>query len=407
MAIGLWHCAAQESLRESLAGAEAARARREAARAIDYYNVKLGPTAWTFGAGLSLEANDNIVLESAGEKADLILHPEVDTRMVWPVSELNSLNLALGAGYSAYVVHPAYSRFYVQPGSEVSFDMYAGDFWVNLHDRLSITENSYQDPTVVGSADYSQLQNAVGVATTWDLNQGVAKVGYDHVNYVSLQGTPATTGRPDGVSEVFYSSAGLTLRPGTLLGVEAGGELFHYDQTSTNQTFTDATAWNVGPFCESQLTEYVRGRVSAGYTVYTPTGNAASSADVFSGLYAEAELAHRLNRFVDYTLAGGRNISFAFFGGTVDLIYVRWQGNWHILQKMALGTSFEYEHGSQLATPGASEVFDRYGPGLSLGWPLTTKLSSSVGYQFYLRSSNFAGRDYTVNVATVSVRCRF
>ena len=43
---------AQESVRMSLAGAQAAEARRKAAATVDYYNLKLGPTAWRFGTGL-------------------------------------------------------------------------------------------------------------------------------------------------------------------------------------------------------------------------------------------------------------------------------------------------------------------------------------------------------------------
>ena len=51
----------QEAVRMSMASAEAAEARRQAASTIGYYNLKLGPTAWNFGAGLGLEYNDNVI----------------------------------------------------------------------------------------------------------------------------------------------------------------------------------------------------------------------------------------------------------------------------------------------------------------------------------------------------------
>ena len=141
--------------------------------------------------------------------------------MLWPVSDQNSINLALGGGYSAYVNNPNLDRAFITPDSELSFDLYAGDFWINLHDRFSITENTYQDPTVAGSGNYSQLQNALGVATTWDLNKALVQVGYDHVNYDSLNGGNGqnSSGQPSGYSEVFSDVGGL--RPET--GHVAGG----------------------------------------------------------------------------------------------------------------------------------------------------------------------------------------
>ena len=42
------------------------------------------------------------------------------------------------------------------------------------------------------------------------------------------------------------------------------------------------------------------------------------------------------------------------------------------------------------------ETFDQYGPRITLGRPLTAKLSSSLAYQFYWRGSDLPGRDYTV-----------
>ena len=119
-----------------------------------------------------MDYNSNVYLTEDHPEGDLIFRPQINTRMLWPVSDQNSINLALGGGYSAYVSNPNLDRAFITPGSELSFDLYVGDFWINLHDRFSITENTYQDPTVAGSGNYSQFQNALGAATTWDLNKG-------------------------------------------------------------------------------------------------------------------------------------------------------------------------------------------------------------------------------------------
>ena len=387
----------------SMASSEAAEARRRAASTIGYYNLKLGPTAWNFGTGLGLDYNSNVYYTEANPSADLIFRPQVNTRMLWPISDQNSINLTLGGGYSAYINNPNLDRAFITPDSELSFDLYVGEFWINLHDRFSITEDTYQDPTVVGSGNYSQLQNALGVATTWDLNQGIVRAGYDHVNYSSLSGgdTQNLGGQPSGYSEVFSASAGFALKPGMVLGLELGDSLINYTTTTTNTPYSNANQWNVGGFYDAPLTEYIRFTAHAGYSVYSPQGGGGTTASSdFSGIYAQLDVTHRVNEYVDYILSGGRTVSVVFSGGTIDRYYAHWQANWKILRKVTLGTSFSYERGSQVFV--GSETYDQYGPGISLSRPLTAKLSSSLGYQLYWRDSNLSGRNYTLSVVSLN-----
>ena len=351
----------QDSIRMSLAGADAAAARRKAASTAGYYNLKVGPSAWNFNAGLGMEFNDNIQLESGASRGDLIFRPEIQARMVWPVSQINSVNLAVGLGYSAYVENPEFSRCYVTPGSEVAFDVYLGDIWLNLHDRFSILEDSYQDPTAVGTANYTRLDNAAGLTAVWDLNRLVARLGYDHISYLSLQGSGGQFGpQPDGQSEVFFSSLGYVAEPGLQAGLELGGGLIHYSLAGPSQFFTDASQWNVGGFAEYQLSDYLRARASLGYTQYLPEPlDLRAGAIEFSGLYGQAGISHRVNQFLNYNLTAGRTVNFSFYGGTIDLFYARLDATWTFIRKTALTTSFYFEHGSQIVVSG--EVFDRYG----------------------------------------------
>jgi hypothetical protein len=384
----------------SLASSDAAAARHRAAARIDDFNLHLGPTAWAFSSGLSLEANDNIRLEPADTASDLILHPHIDTRILWPVSEKNSLTFALGAGYSAYVQHPEFDRFFIRPGSELSFDLYAGDFWFNLHDRFSIFEDTYQDPTIVGSADYSRLENALGITSVWDLNKALVKLGYDHVNYLSLQGASPY---PDGASEVFSASTGLRLLPELLAGLETGGSLSQYASSSP---LTAASQWSVGAFAQAQVSDHLQSRLNVGYTVNWPEGPSAMAEQAdFSGLYALLDISHRLNQHLDYTIDGGRTITCAFSGGTVEMYYARLQLNAHFIRKVSLGASFQYEDGTQLGF--TSEHFQRFGPALSVSRSLTAKLTGSLAYQYYLRNSDISGRDYDVNVVSLDFAYKF
>jgi hypothetical protein len=154
---------------------------------------------------------------------------------------------------------------------------------------------------------------------------------------------------------------------------------------------------------DSPISDYIHFRGSAGYTVYDTS--LPGSTNQFSGLYAQIGLVHRLNQYLTYTLSGGRSMTFAFYGGAVEMYNAVWQGNWNLIDKVSLSTSLTYEHGTQVGA--GAEVFDRWGAGFSLGRPITRKLSGGLAYQFYKRDSDQPGKDYTVNSLSLSFSYAF
>jgi len=79
--------------------------------------------------------------------------------------------------------------------------------------------------------------------------------------------------------------------------------------------------------------------------------------------------------------------------------------NWKILRKVTLGTSVNYDHGSQIGPGG--ETFDRYGAGITLSRNLTSKLSAILGDQFYWRTSNVPTREYANNIISLNFNYTF
>jgi hypothetical protein len=394
---------AQEAVRMSMAGEAAAQAHQNALVNIDSYNLHLGPTLWRFGAGLGLDYQDNVTLVQNGQQGDFVYRPNVNTQLLWPITDKQSLNFSLGAGYWGYFQHSALDRAFITPNSDLSFDIYVGDFRINLHDRFSISEYSYQDPSVVGSGGYSQLQNSLGVSTLWDLNRVVVKFGYDHASYLELTGG---LGEPDFTGEIFSSSAGYMLKPAMLLGLEVGGGLLSNSYTNAYAPYTDATEWNVGSFFQSPVSDRVAVTAHGGYTVLSPEANGAlKTATEFSGVYVALALTHRVNRFMDYSLSGGRTLASGLFAGSFDMYTANLAVNWRIIEKATLSTSFLYQRGSQLVLQG--ETFEQYGPQISLSRAFLRKWSSSLRYQFYVRDSNVPGQDYTLNVVSLDLTHQF
>jgi hypothetical protein len=394
----------QEAVRMSQAGDQAAEARSEAARRLGNENLRLGLNRWSFSAGTGVEVNDNLRLTSTDTQQDVILRPEVRARMRWPVSEMNSLNLALGAGYLFYLQHADYSRPFITPGTDVAFDLYVGDFRIDLHDRVSMSSANYEDPTLTGKGDYQALENALGVGAVWDLNKVVVKAGFDHLNYMSLGSAYRV---PDRVTESFYTSVGYSIKPDMVVGLDLGGALVDYSPVAGSYAAAAGTQWNAGPFFETRLSRHVRFRSKVGYTGFNvDTSSAPPRSDSFTGPYFQMEVRHALNQYFDHGLSGGRSLYMAYSGNMVDTYYARWQANWKLIRETRISTSFSYEQGT--VGFAGSETYDRYGPGVSLTRDfLKNKLSSSLGWRYYWRESDLPGRDYGVNIVSLNLMYNF
>ena len=389
----------------SLAGDLAAESQRQAESTIGYYNLLWGPVAWRFSSGLGLDYDDNVRLQSQNQEGDFISRPNLNTQMHWPVTRKNSLDVSLGVGYSLYATHSELDQIYVNPGSGFSFNIYAGDCVINLHDRISITENAYQNPTAGGNGNYAQLENTAGASTFWDLNKLVAQLGYDHVNDVSLGSSQRV---PDTTSENIFLNAGVQFLPEITAGVEGGVGLISYHQGQSAPIQPDATQWNAGVFCKAQISEYISGRLDAGYTVYSPsTTGAFTNLSSAANLYFQFSVSHQVNRFVSYSLSAGRSTESSSYGQPYDYYFARLQPNWNIFRKYQLSTPFWWEKGSRLYVQSGATDYDQYGAGINLGRAITQKLSGTLAYQFIRESSGQSGLNYTVNIVSLNFSYQF
>lgn len=392
----------QEALRNSIAGDVAAESQRQAENSIGYYNLLLGPTTWRFSSGLEMDYDDNVRLQQQDPEGDFIFRPNLNTQMHWPVTEQNSLDLSLGIGYSAYLKEQDLDQVYINPGSGLSFDIYIGDFKINLHDRINITENAYQNTGTGGNQNLVSLQNTAGASGSWDLNEAVVMFGYDHASYISLsQGQQ----QPDSASDNLFANAGFRVRPELLIGLEAGGALINYDQ-SNSQTTPNAKQWNTGAFASAQISDYMSVRLDAGYTRYLPdTMSSNSLASDASGFYFQFSLSHRVNQFLNYSMSAGRSTDLQSYGQPQTYYFARFQPNWNILNKYSISTPFSWQEGTQVYNSAAD--YDQYSLGLNVSRSLTQKLSGGLSYQFVKETSSQSTLNYTVNIVSLNFSYQF
>ncbi len=401
----------QEALRIATAADEAATAAQNQREgdALGSYNVLVGPTAWRFSSGLGFSYNNNI-RTSDTPISDFILTPNLSSLMHWPVTLNNSLDLSMNVGYEEYLQHSVYNQFYINSGSGLSFDIFVGDCKINLHDQISITQSSYQNPGVnSGSNNTQYLQNTVGASAEFNLGKLVPTVGFDHANYMSL----ATSSTPDTVSENFTGSLGLPVREDVMVGVEGGGSLISYSYSSgtpaSSLDITGASQWSAGVFGNEQITEYISVQLHGGYTEYLPNSTAGQNSNNDNSLYFSASIVHQLNQWLNYNITAGRSTDLSSYGQVQTRTYVQFNPTCTLFKQYTVSTPIAYQSGNE---PGSSlsssaPTYDQFIIGISVSRPITQKLSASLGYQYIQQSSQVATLAYSVDIISLNLSYQF
>lgn len=392
---------AQAGLGVSVAGQDAAEARRLANAMPQYYNLKWGDLQLRLQSSLGIEGNDNVNLSQSNREADVMFNPQLAIRASYPLSQQNTLNLDINGGYSFFVQHPNLDQFFVKPGTALSFDIYVKNVLLNIHNSLTVINQGYNNPTVSGVGDYSYLENASGLSATWDLNMVELSAGYDHLLRQSLTSINTENGNQD----LFFASAGVRVNSDSKIGVEGTAGIIGYDQNELN----GGVQYSAGLFYNAKLTENISTKLSVGYFLYginstgiTITNNFQSSVDA---AYGSVSLTHRVNARLNYSLEGGRQIQTGMFSDTLDLYYVRLQANSDVVRKFPITASFSYENGTE--TGGEAEKMVRFGYGAGVAHLLTRKLSSSLSYLGYIRDSNLPQGRYVQNLVSLTLTYSF
>lgn len=384
---------AQEALRNSLAGEAAARASRREAFS-DAYTWKTGEFRLLATPSLSLRWNDNVLLGRGAAEDDLILQPTLNLSASYPVTRRNLLHLNLGVGYTKYLNHDELSRMYLHSGSQIGFDIMIHDFWINLHDRFSYSQDSAQEAAVANTGSYGQFNNSAGLSVTWNLNDVTLNLGYDHQNNFSTSDDFQQT---DRTSELFVTRAGFRVHPRLTAGVEGTASLISYDQELLN----DSLGYSGGVYAEWNPSEFFSVQPRFGYSIYSfDQTSSVTPAEDMNAWYAGLTVSHAITDYVTYALSAGRELRLGIQSDAIESWYVRPSATWSVFKDVGVTTSFSYEHGTQGGgkLPGfPGETYDWFTGGLTLSYAPTKRLRVSLDYRLTVRTSDGASRGYTQN----------
>jgi len=385
----------QDAVRPSLAGEAAAEARRQDIERIPY-NLLVGPIRFRFSATLGVEYNDNINLAEVNKQDDVIIRPQVNLDAIWPITQLNTLRLDLGLGYALYVDHSNANTngVLISPGSQLSFDVFIGDFRINFHDRPSLQQDPIAELALSNVVDYGRFENTAGVSLLWDLNKAVVTLGYDHYNYVSTNSDFDYLNRN---AEELQGTIQFAATSTTGIGLESYAVFNHYDQNVLN----DSTDYAIGAFVETQLTNNLKLRAAAGYQWidFDHNGSVGDQSDL-SDYYANVLISHRINATIKQTLSAGHESQLGVNSNYIVLNYIRHTVSWNIIRNTLLSTEFFYEDADE-SGGFIGEHLHRYGGAPTVGYQLTPHVTRGLRYQYTHKDSDVAVRDYKQNRVSV------
>jgi putative beta-barrel porin BBP2 len=399
----------QDAVRPSLAGEAAAEARRQSLDHVPY-NLLVGPVRFRFSATAGLEYNDNVNVSEVDEQEDFIFRPQVNFNALWPITQLNTLRFDIGVGYAFYLDHSEYNTndILLAPGSQLSFDVFVGDFRINFHDRFSLEQDPISEPQVSNVADYGRFQNTAGVSVLWDLNKAVVTLGYDHYTFLA---TNDDFKYLDRNSEMLTGTVSVAATSTTGVGVEASYVYNRYDEDLLN----DSDTFSIGGFVETQLTNYLKMRVAGGYQMidmqgedvrlgpfppgFLPNGetflvfNDSANLDDY---YVNVLLSHRINAAITQQLSAGHEAQLGINSNYIKLNYVRHTATWNVINRTLLATELFYEDAEDSGGY-IDEHLHRYGGALSIGYQLTPHVTLGARYQYTQKDSDVPLRDYKQN----------
>ena len=146
-------------------------------------------------AHVTTQFTDNVDLSQTA-KADVLISPEIGVNATWAVTKLNTLRFRAAIGYAYYLDSPLLNRqtMTISPDSALSFDIYAGDVKINLHNQFSLQQDAISQGSLSGVATVERFTNTAGVSVLWDTNDVIWNVGYDHYNFITIGGANSSSG---------------------------------------------------------------------------------------------------------------------------------------------------------------------------------------------------------------------
>jgi hypothetical protein len=363
----------------------------------------LGPVAFAVAPYTGVQFNDNINLAAQDTQSDAIIRAGVTLDVNWPATPQSALHLDGSIGYRHYLEHSQYDGLEVAPNSALSYSITWDQGSLAFYDQFSYLQDVISQPALSGVATFPRIENTVGTRLTFEPGNWELAAGYSHYNFISDSSTYQYLNR---ASEYFFSRAGWRFSQKTEVGLEASATLTSYAQPIQS----DYDSISVGGFVDWQVTHAINASIHGGptyYTFYPADGRPNSTLNAY---YFSLELEHRITDFLSHRATVRHDISPGLNLGSdyIEATTASYTLSCALTRRLSTSLSFNYQRGNQpfqIFIFEFMENYQQYGISPTLSWQLTDRLTATLNYAYWNRTSDIPGRNYTQN--TVDLRLSY
>jgi hypothetical protein len=365
----------------------------------------LGPLQLSLGAFSGAQYNNNINLTQYNPQRDVILANGVNLGAVWPVTVLSELNFSSAVGYNHYLEHPNQSYVNVAPGSVLNWSVLLEEWTLTAYDQFSYTRSVNTVASVSNTYGIPAFNNNVGLRGEWQPEHWDVQLGYSYDSYIS---DAAAYDYLNNNADNFFARSAWRFADATQLGLEVSSAITQY----SHATEPDSTSYSLGPYLQWQVTKTISNSLRGGWTYYSFDTTPFQPASTLSSYYLGLDLNHQLTKYVSQTFSAERDVSLGFNTGSAftQQFTVIYGLQWAATPWLNLMLNLTYEKGQQPLngiSSGNTENYDRYGISPGITYQFTEKLSGSVNFNFWDKSSSVNGNGYQQEMVGLQLQYHF
>lgn len=361
--------------------------------------MELGKTSFWVGIGTMIEFNDNINLDPKKGLSDIILRPNVYTRIFRPVTEDNTLNIIARIGTTKYLSHSQFNSNFttVSPDSLLSYKFYIKEFEFTLLDRFSIQQDATTSPLINKTVNYNRYENGIGLNSLWKMNE---KTEWNWG--INRNDVIAKTKDFNSLSRTVYratmSGAYQVLNP-----VNLGATLGVYTEKYKEKVQNDNSGNTLTADLKINVSEYTKCNFSAGIDKrkYKHTGTILENKRSNNSFIFHGGISHRLTELTEH----GITFSSQPKSGYGTNYYSDFQSSYKLSTKLnyriSSGINLIYQ---KTKTSGLNpENAKRYFIVFSLDMDIFRDLACSLQLRNLRKKSNKTDNSYTENRITLDI----
>lgn len=375
-------------------------------------NFRIGAFNFDLAATFQAEYNDNINGATNNPISDVILTPGIWLGGEWKATELNTLSVSVGLGYSKYLSNPELDSsnnfLNINPDTEISFTAFVEDFTIEVFDRITYTVDATDAllPNNNNPIDYGRFINLAGINVDWDLNDVILFMSFTRLDVIP------TTDDFDFQSRTEHRlEAGprFLVAPNLTLGLTGSIAWNQWHNSGANGVIkNNSVSYSLGPMAIWQPTSVINVSASGGVIWFDFQNNDPTVSDDSNpvGFFGNIAVTHRLTQNYTHSLAFSRSYNYGYLSNftIVDSLIYGW--NWRLGKKINPRGRFGWDRGNDSGGP-SPEDYDRFFVGVGMDYRFSNQIVAGLNYEWSHRNSNIPNRTFDRNRVWLTLRYDF